>query len=51
MIGPDGLTDCDGRAWTVDGVPLQTGIPPLDRFPAEVVAGSVTVDFTRTIED
>ncbi len=51
VIGPDGLSDCEGRAWTVDGVPLQTGVPPLDRFPAEVVAGSVTVDMTRTIED
>jgi hypothetical protein len=51
VIGPDGLTDCDGRAWTVDGVPLLTGVTPLDRFPTEVVAGSVTVDFTRTIED
>ena len=51
VIGPAGLTDCEGRAWTVDGVPLQTGVPPLDRFPVEVVAGSVTVDMTRTLEE
>ena len=51
VIGPDGLTDCEGRAWTVDGVPLQTGVTPLDRFPVEVVAGSVTVDLTRTFEE
>jgi hypothetical protein len=50
-IGPVGLTDCEGRAWTVDGMPLQTGLPPLDRFPVEVVAGSVTVDLTRTLEE
>ena len=51
VIGPDGLTDCEGRAWTVDGVPLQTGVPPLDRFPVEVVGGAVTVDLTRTLEE
>jgi hypothetical protein len=50
-IGPDNLTDCQGRAWTFDGVPLELGVPPLQRFPVEVVAGSVTVDMTRTIED
>ncbi len=50
-IVPIGLTDCDGRAWTLDGMPLESGVPPLDRFPVEVVAGSVTVDLTRTIED
>jgi hypothetical protein len=32
-------------------MPLQTGLPPLDRFPVEVVAGSVTVDLTRTLEE
>jgi hypothetical protein len=46
-----GLTDCDGNAWTLDGVALETQLPPLPRFPVEVVAGSVTVDFTRTLTD
>jgi hypothetical protein len=46
-----GLTDCEGSAWTLDGVPLESGLPPLPRFPVEVVAGSVTVDFTRTMSD
>ena len=50
-IGPDSLTDCDGRTWTFDGVPLEAGVPPLQRFPVEIVAGSVTVDMTRTISD
>jgi hypothetical protein len=50
-IGDGFLTDCEGNAWSHDGTPLETGLTPLDRFPAEVVAGSVTVDFTRTIED
>jgi hypothetical protein len=50
-IGQGVLTDCEGNAWAIDGTPLETGLTPLDRFPAEVVAGSVTVDFTRTTED
>ena len=50
-IAQVGLVDCEGRAWTLDGVPLEAGLPPLDRFPVEVVAGSVTVDLTRTIGD
>jgi hypothetical protein len=45
-----GLTDCEGRAWTLDGTPLEAGLPPLDRFPVEVSAGSVIVDMTRTID-
>jgi hypothetical protein len=50
-IGPVGLTDCGGRAWTLDGVPLESGLPPLVRFPVDVAGGSVTVDLTRTIEE
>jgi hypothetical protein len=50
-IAQVGLVDCEGRAWTLDGVPLESGLPPLDRFPVEVLSGSVTVDLTRTIGD
>ena len=50
-IAQVGLVDCEGRAWTLDGVSLEAGLPPLDRFPVEVVSGSVTVDLTRTIGD
>ena len=46
-IGADRLTDCDGRSWTFEGLPLDSSDPPLDRFRVEVDAGSVTVDFTR----
>jgi hypothetical protein len=49
-IGADRLTDCDGREWTLEGLPLDSADPPLDRFPVEVVSGSVTVDFTRLEE-
>lgn len=45
-IGADRLTDCDGRAWTFEGVPIDSADPPLERFDAEVVSGSVVVDLT-----
>ena len=51
VIGDGLLNDCEGNAWSYDGTPLETGLVPLQRFPAEVVGGSVTVDFTRTAED
>jgi hypothetical protein len=50
-IAQVGLVDCEGRAWTLDGVPLESGLPPLGRFPVDVVGGSITVDLTRTIGD
>jgi hypothetical protein len=49
-IGADRLTDCDGRAWTFEGFPIDAAGPPLERFGAEVVAGSVVVDMTRPDE-
>ena len=45
-IGADRLVDCDGRAWTFDGVPIDTADPPLERIGAEVDAGSVVLDLT-----
>ncbi|HVM24444.1 MAG TPA: hypothetical protein VM253_03495 [Candidatus Limnocylindrales bacterium] len=50
-ITADRLVDCDGRAWTFAGLPLDSDDPPLERFPIRVDAGSVLVDFTRTIDD
>ena len=46
-IGADRLVDCDGRAWTFEGVPIDAADPPLERFGAEVASGSVVVDMTR----
>lgn len=43
------LVDCDGRAWTLDGRPIDAADPPLQRFPSEVVDGSVVADLTRTL--
>jgi hypothetical protein len=49
-IGADRLVDCDGRAWTFAGLPLDAADPPLERFPIRVEAGTVLVDFTRTTD-
>ncbi len=50
-VAGDRLTDCEGRTWTFEGVPINAGDPPLQRFPAEVEGGSVVVDLTRTVGD
>ena len=47
-IGDDRLLDCDGRAWTFEGLPLDAAEEPLARFPVEVEEGSILVDFTTT---
>jgi hypothetical protein len=46
-LAADRLVDCDGAAWTFDGVPLDPADPPLQRFPATERNGAVVVDFTR----
>jgi hypothetical protein len=45
-IGADRLTDCVGRAWTLDGVPLDPGDPPLQRVPVDIDNGSITLDLS-----
>ena len=45
-IAADRLTDCDGRAWTFDGFPIDTADPSLERIGVEVVSGSVVLDMT-----
>lgn len=48
-IGPDRLIDCAGRAWTYEGLPIDGGLPPLDRFATATDAGLVRVDLTRSL--
>lgn len=50
-IDDDRLTDCDGRAWTLEGIPLDSGDPPLQRFAATVEDGAVVADLTMAIDD
>ena len=49
-IGADRLVDCDGRTWTYEGLPIDSVDPPLHRFPTQVEAGAIVVDFTQTVE-
>ncbi|HLA65155.1 MAG TPA: hypothetical protein VK600_01085 [Candidatus Saccharimonadales bacterium] len=46
-LGPDRLVDCQGAAWTYQGIPLDAADPPLKRFPLTTTDGMVVVDFTR----
>lgn len=48
-IAADRLVDCDGHAWTLDGLPLDSADPPLQRFVVDIVDESVIVDFTRVV--
>jgi hypothetical protein len=50
-IGADRLTDCEGRTWTFEGLPIVPGDPPLDRFPTTIESGAVTVDLTRRLDE
>lgn len=45
-IGADRLRDCEGRAWTFDGIPIAPADPPLERVTVEVVSGNVVLDLT-----
>lgn len=48
-IGADRLTDCDGRAWTYQGIPIDSADPPLERIMVEIVSGSVVLDMTEPV--
>jgi hypothetical protein len=50
-IGADRLTDCDGRAWTFDGIPIDPADPPLERIAVEVTSGAVKLDVTTGATD
>ena len=49
-VGADRLVDCEGRAWTYDGLPIDSTVPPLDRFPVDVDGSSIVLDLTRTLD-
>lgn len=50
-IRADRLTDCEGRAWTFEGNPLDSSDPPLQRFPASSESGSIFADLTQSLEE
>lgn len=50
-IAADRLTDCDGRAWTFEGIPIDPADPPLERVAVEVTAGSVVLDMSAPLSE
>jgi hypothetical protein len=50
-VGADRLTDCDGRAWTFEGIPIDAADPPLERIAADVTSGSVVLDMSEPLVD
>lgn len=49
-IGADRLLDCDGRAWTYAGLPIDSTDPPLQRFAAQIENGAIVADLTEPID-
>lgn len=47
----DRLVDCEGRAWSFEGFPLDPADPELERIAVEVEGGSVVLDMTRPLDD
>ncbi|MEA2651127.1 MAG: hypothetical protein QOI85_848 [Chloroflexota bacterium] len=50
-IAADRLTDCDDRAWTFEGIPIDAADPPLERIAANVTSGSVVLRMTEALGD
>jgi hypothetical protein len=50
-IRVDRLVDCDGRAWTLEGLAIDAADPPLQRFAVEVVDGAVVADLTEALTE
>ena len=48
-IGADRLLDCEGRAWTFQGLPIDSADPPLQRFATELENGAIVADLTGTV--
>ena len=50
-IGADRLLDCNGRAWTFDGFPLDPDDPNLERIAARLEPGGVVLDLTGPVDE
>ncbi|MCA1569909.1 MAG: hypothetical protein LC798_06215 [Chloroflexi bacterium] len=49
-IGADRLTNCDRKAWTYDGTPIDPSDPPLERIAVSDTSGSVVLDMTDPLD-
>jgi hypothetical protein len=50
-ISADRLSDCDGRTWTFEGIPIDPADPPLERIEVEVTSGSVVLDMSAPLAE
>ena len=50
-IAADRLADCDGRAWTYDGIPIDPAVLPLERIAVVVTSGSIILDMSAPLEE
>lgn len=50
-IGADRLLDCEGRAWTYQGLPIDSADPPLERFAVRIEDGAIVADLTEAVEE
>lgn len=48
-VGADRLVDCDGRAWTYQGLPIDSADPPLQRFAVQIENGAIVADLTEPV--
>lgn len=50
-IGADRLVDCRGRAWTYQGLPIDSVDPPLQRFAVRIENGVIVADLAEPIDE
>ncbi len=50
-IGADRLFDCEQRAWTYQGLPIDSADPPLERFAVQIESGAIVADLTKPIDE
>ena len=50
-IAADRLRDCDGRAWTFEGIPIDAADPPLELIEVDVTSGSVVLDMSTPLSE
>lgn len=50
-VGADRLVDCDGRAWTYQGLPIDSADPPLQRFAVQIENGAIVADLTEPVSE
>lgn len=50
-ISADRLSDCSGRTWTYEGIPIDSADPPLERFGVVVENGAIVADLSEALNE